>query len=124
MAHAICNNAASAYRCIYPIRKNGRGNPFPHVSTLFKNFLDYFGFLIHLADGMFFDPRLGKSAYLPLKKHVMKSLTYLTLLTLITILSGCAVAGGIFKAGMYWGIFLVVGIIALIIYMISRAGKK
>ncbi len=54
----------------------------------------------------------------------MKSITYLTMLTLIFLLSGCAVAGGIFKAGMYWGIFLVVGIIALIIYLISRAGKK
>jgi hypothetical protein len=37
-------------------------------------------------------------------------------------MSGCAVVGGIFKAGMVWGILLVVGIIGLIIYLI--AGRK
>ena len=39
-------------------------------------------------------------------------------------LTGCAVVGGIFKAGMIWGIFLVVLIIIGIVYLISRGGKK
>jgi hypothetical protein len=43
---------------------------------------------------------------------------------LILFLSGCEVVGGIFKAGMVWGIFLVVVIIAAIIYLISRGKGK
>jgi len=46
------------------------------------------------------------------------------LLTLVTTLSGCAVVGGIFKAGMGVGIFIVVLVIALIIFLITRIGKK
>jgi hypothetical protein len=38
--------------------------------------------------------------------------------------SSCAVVEGIFKAGMVWGIFLVVAIIGLIIYIIARIGRK
>lgn len=39
-------------------------------------------------------------------------------------LSGCAVVGGIFKAGMLWGILLVVLVVVAIIAMITRAGRK
>jgi hypothetical protein len=37
-------------------------------------------------------------------------------------LTSCQVIGDIFKAGMWWGIILVVGFIALIIWVISRLG--
>lgn len=40
------------------------------------------------------------------------------------IMSGCSVVGGIFKAGMVWGIILVVLVIAAIIALITRGGKK
>ena len=55
----------------------------------------------------------------------MKTICRLSvLLLLIFILPSCAVAGGIFKAGMVGGILLVVGIIALIIFLLSKAGKN
>ncbi len=49
---------------------------------------------------------------------------YLLAFILLTILPSCEVVGGIFKAGMIWGILLVVGFIALIVFLISKAGKK
>jgi hypothetical protein len=41
-------------------------------------------------------------------------------------LGSCSVVSGIFKAGMVWGIFLVVAFIALIIFIIAKVsgGKK
>jgi len=41
-------------------------------------------------------------------------------------LGSCSVVEGIFKAGMVWGIFLVVGFIALIIFIIAKVsgGRK
>jgi hypothetical protein len=41
-------------------------------------------------------------------------------------LGSCSVVSGIFKAGMVWGILLVVAFIALIIFVISKlsGGKK
>lgn len=50
------------------------------------------------------------------------------LLVLVTIFatsfSSCAVVGGIFKAGMGVGIFMVVLVIAVIIFLINRMGKN
>ena len=50
------------------------------------------------------------------------------LLLLIVLLSGslcsCQAIGDIFKAGVWSGVLLVVGIIALIIFIISRLGGK
>jgi uncharacterized membrane protein len=43
---------------------------------------------------------------------------------LLFIQPGCAVVGGIFKAGVWVGVLLVVLVIALIVWLISRAGKK
>jgi len=42
------------------------------------------------------------------------------LFVFLTTLAGCEVVGGIFKAGMVWGIFLVVLVIIGIIFLISR----
>jgi len=41
-------------------------------------------------------------------------------------LGSCSLVNGIFKAGMVWGIFLVVGFIALIIFIIAKVsgGRK
>jgi hypothetical protein len=40
-------------------------------------------------------------------------------------LSSCQVVGTIFKAGMWWGIIMVVIVIAVIIWLISKfSGKK
>ncbi|MES2513536.1 MAG: hypothetical protein V4580_05300 [Bacteroidota bacterium] len=55
----------------------------------------------------------------------MKSfINYMLICLLILGMTGCAVVGGIFKAGMIWGIILVVGIVGLIIYLISGGRKK
>ncbi len=41
----------------------------------------------------------------------------------MSMLSGCAAIGDIFKAGMGVGIFLVVVVIIIIIFIITRIGK-
>ncbi|WP_411273232.1 hypothetical protein [Daejeonella sp.] len=48
-----------------------------------------------------------------------KSYSIIALLT-ITLLSSCELAGDIFKAGAYTGIIIVVIIIALIIWILSK----
>ena len=53
-----------------------------------------------------------------------QTLKYVLLMALLTTFSGCAVVEGIFKMGMGVGIFLVVLVIALIIYVISRIFKS
>lgn len=47
-----------------------------------------------------------------------------TLFFAIISLSGCSVVGGIFKAGMVWGILLVLLVIFGLIYLFSRGGRK
>ncbi|CAN5203367.1 hypothetical protein BH11BAC5_BH11BAC5_39990 [soil metagenome] len=57
----------------------------------------------------------------------MKKSTLSTLLLVavaITVLPGCQAIGDIFKAGMWAGILVVVIVVGLILYLISRAGKK
>jgi hypothetical protein len=58
----------------------------------------------------------------------MKSVSLLKQLILCSFVftaSSCEVIGGIFKAGMWTGIFVVVAVIAIIIFIISKAtGKK
>ncbi len=44
-------------------------------------------------------------------------------LTLLSFAS-CSVVGDIFKAGMNFGIFIVIGIIVLIVVLILKARKK
>jgi len=46
------------------------------------------------------------------------------LLPLFSGLSSCEVIGGIFKAGVWSGILLVGVVIALIVFIIARMGKK
>lgn len=54
----------------------------------------------------------------------MKKITLLSLLFVMLTLSSCEVIGGIFKAGVWVGVLVVVGIIALIFFLITRMGKK
>lgn len=55
----------------------------------------------------------------------MKNFYLLIVLLISLFYTSCSVVEGIFKAGMYWGIFLVVLVIGLIIWIISRmAGRK
>ncbi len=53
-----------------------------------------------------------------------KTVLFATLLVLFSGLSSCAAIAGIFKAGMGFGIFIVVAIVAAIVLFAVRAGKK
>ena len=46
------------------------------------------------------------------------------MLSLLTVVEGCAVVGGIFKAGMATGIIAIVLVVGVIIFLITRMGKK
>ena len=56
----------------------------------------------------------------------MKQSPYLLTMMLIAMvtLSSCEVIGGIFKAGVWVGVLAVIGVVALIIFLISRMGGK
>jgi hypothetical protein len=45
----------------------------------------------------------------------------LALFCLIILLSSCAAIGGIFKAGVWVGVLVVVGVIALILFLVTRS---
>lgn len=47
-----------------------------------------------------------------------------TLLFLSLLLNSCAAIGGIFKAGMGFGIFIVIAVILIIAFIAMRANKK
>jgi hypothetical protein len=55
-----------------------------------------------------------------------KNFSILTILSLVSVFafSSCEVIGGIFKAGVWVGVLVVVGIIALVIWLISRLGGR
>ncbi|CAM3099220.1 hypothetical protein [Flavobacterium frigoris] len=54
-----------------------------------------------------------------------KIIRILLLLTVILSLTGCSVVEGIFKAGMGVGIFIVIAILAVILFIVSKLfGKK
>lgn len=55
----------------------------------------------------------------------MKNFLYPLLLFVTVSLSSCELVGDIFQAGVWVGVLIVVAIIGLIIYLISRvSGKK
>lgn len=61
-----------------------------------------------------------------LNKTIMKKQIKLVavLIFIVTFFSSCEAIEGIFKAGMGVGIFIVLAVVALIIYIMSRFGKK
>lgn len=57
----------------------------------------------------------------------MKTIHPLSLITLLLIsisLQSCEAIEGIFKAGMGFGIFIVVALIVVIVFIISKLGKN
>ena len=54
----------------------------------------------------------------------MKKLLSLLLILMVIFLNSCAVVGGIFKAGVWVGILIVVFIIGIIIWLVTRSGKS
>ena len=53
-----------------------------------------------------------------------KQATIALFLAFLLTFSGCSVVGGIFKAGMGVGIFAVVLVIAIIIFLVTRIGRN
>ncbi len=56
--------------------------------------------------------------------QVAKTFAVFALLMISMLMSSCELIGGIFKAGMGVGIFIVVAIIAVVVALIMRSGKK
>ena len=50
----------------------------------------------------------------------MKNLSFLLVIMCTLFLSSCQVIGDIFKAGMGFGIFLVVAVIGVVIFVIAK----
>ncbi|HEY4207353.1 MAG TPA: phosphatidate cytidylyltransferase [Puia sp.] len=53
-----------------------------------------------------------------------KALSILLLLSITLFSPGCAVVGGIFKAGVWVGVIAVVLVVGLILYFVSRGSDK
>jgi hypothetical protein len=69
----------------------------------------------------------GRVELIILKATFMKKYSLVPLLVLLMSLSSCEVIGGIFKAGVWSGVILVVVIVGLVLFLISRlfgGGRK
>jgi hypothetical protein len=51
------------------------------------------------------------------------SSTWLFILALATTLSSCEVVGGIFKAGFYTAIFLIILVVIVIVWLVRRGRR-
>ncbi len=56
--------------------------------------------------------------------QVAKTFAVFALLLVTMLMSSCDFIGGVFKTGMGVGIFIVVAIIAVVVALIMRSGKK
>lgn len=54
----------------------------------------------------------------------MNRAAYLLLAVLAVTLSSCDLIAGIFKAGVWTGLLIVAVVLGLIIFLISRSGRK
>jgi hypothetical protein len=54
----------------------------------------------------------------------MKNLSFVVAFLAVSLLSACDLITGIFKAGAYTGIFVVIVVIALIVFVISKFRSK
>ncbi len=54
----------------------------------------------------------------------MKKRFTLFAIALLTLLSGCQIAGGIFKAGVWVGVIIIAAVIILIFFLISKTRKR
>jgi heme/copper-type cytochrome/quinol oxidase subunit 4 len=50
----------------------------------------------------------------------MKKTSLFVLMAILTTLSSCELVQGIFKAGVWAGVLMVVGVVALVFFLISR----
>lgn len=55
-------------------------------------------------------------------KNQLPVIAFLALL--LSTLSGCEVIGGIFKAGVAVGVIVIVAVVGLIVFLLSRMGGK
>ncbi len=62
----------------------------------------------------------------PTKRSHQKKTLFINALLALMILSfsSCEIIGGIFKTGMGVGIFLVVIVVAIVLYIVSRIGRS
>ena len=51
----------------------------------------------------------------------MKKLQLFSVMTLLLSLSSCEIIGGIFKAGVWVGVLLVVVVVGLVVFLIAKA---
>jgi hypothetical protein len=68
-----------------------------------------------------------KTGHLITKKTVIMQKRFLSMLVLLLAsltLTSCEVVEGIFKAGMGVGIFIVIAVIAVIVFIISKLGGR
>ncbi len=54
--------------------------------------------------------------------YIMKQLQILSIAIILLTLSSCQIIGDIFKTGVGVGVFLVIGVIALIIFIFAKIG--
>jgi hypothetical protein len=66
------------------------------------------------VSGTFLENRWSKPDKMKLRFY------YLLLAASMTLFTSCEIVGDIFQAGMYWGIFLVVAVVALIMYFVFK----
>jgi hypothetical protein len=57
------------------------------------------------------------------KVYMKQSLILTILFASLVLFSGCEVVEGIFKAGVWVGVLVVVGILALILWLVSRGRR-
>jgi hypothetical protein len=59
-----------------------------------------------------------------MSNNFIKSVYLFLLLSSVTVMNGCAVVGGIFKAGVWVGVIAVVVVVGLILWLVSRGSGK
>lgn len=58
------------------------------------------------------------------KEEQMKNLGFLLLIPLMILFGGCGAIETIFKAGMYWAFFLIILVVALILWIVAKTRRK
>jgi hypothetical protein len=63
--------------------------------------------------------------FISIEKSCMKNyLKLFPFIVLLSMISSCSIVGGIFKAGMGVGIFMVLAVLVIIVWAISKARNK
>jgi len=56
--------------------------------------------------------------------RLRNNLSIIIVSVMLAMLTSCTVIEGIFKAGVWVGMLLVIGVVAIIIWIITKIGKK